>query len=79
MLFRSNNKKKNYCKLNFPQPSTDLDTTNIIFSHDDEDENEEALTAFDKAGFSVWLQIEPGDADLVTLATIVININLTPA
>ena len=68
-----NNKKKNYCKLNFPQPSTDLDTTDIIFSHDDEDENEEALTAFDKAGFSVWLQIEPGDADLVTLATIVMN------
>lgn len=65
-------KKKNYCRLNFPNPSTVSDTTNILF-YEDEDENEAALTAFDKAGFSVWLQVEPGDADLVTLATIVMN------
>jgi len=66
-------RKKNYCRLNFPKPSSAGDTTDILFSYDDVDENEAALTAFDKAGFSVWLQVEPGDADLVTLATIVMN------
>lgn len=66
-------RKKNYCRLNFPKPSTTSDTTDILFSHEDEDENEAALSAFDKAGFSVWLQVEPGDADLETLATIVMN------
>lgn len=31
------------------------------------------LDKFDEMGYSVWLQVEPGDADLVTLATLVMN------
>lgn len=34
-----------------------------------EDFYEDYLTAMDNAGLSVWLQVEPGDADLVELAT----------
>ena len=34
---------------------------------------EEYLSAMDAAGYSVWLQVEPGDADLVELATEVMN------
>ena len=37
------------------------------------DEYESYLTAMDNAGYSVWLQVEPGDADLVELATEVMN------
>ena len=33
------------------------------------DKAESYLAACDKAGYSVWLQVEPGDADLVALAT----------
>ena len=57
------------CRLNFPYSGTA--SSNIHFS--DEDENEAALTAFDKAGFSVWLQVESGNCNLVELAQIVMN------
>ena len=56
------------CRLNFPGKSSSQD---IHFS--DKDENEVALTAFDKAGFSVWLQVEPGNCDLEELAQLVMN------
>ncbi|MBR2282770.1 MAG: carboxypeptidase regulatory-like domain-containing protein, partial [Spirochaetales bacterium] len=39
----------------------------------DVDKYEEYLKAFDKAGYSVWLQVEPGDASLVELAKEVMN------
>ena len=67
-------KSKSYCRLNFPQPAgvSVAANSNILFSHD-EDENETALKAFDKAGFSVWLQVEPGNADIDQLASIVME------
>ena len=34
---------------------------------------EDYLSAMDAAGYSVWLQVEPGDADIVELATEVMN------
>ena len=39
----------------------------------EEDFFEEYLASMDKAGHSVWLQVEPGDADLVTLANEVMS------
>ena len=39
----------------------------------EEDENEDYLTAFDKAGYDVWLQVESGKCDLETLAKVVMN------
>ena len=38
-----------------------------------EDLYEAYLDAFDEAGYSVWLQVEPGNADLVDLATEVMS------
>lgn len=40
---------------------------------EEKDLYESYLTAMDKAGYSVWLQVEPGDADIVELATEVMN------
>ncbi len=37
------------------------------------DKYEEYLTAFDKKGYSVWLQVEPGYADLTTLVKLVMD------
>ena len=37
------------------------------------DKYEDYLTAMDAAGFSVWLQVESGKADLETLVTLVMN------
>lgn len=37
------------------------------------DKYEEYLTAFDKKGYSVWLQVEPGYADLETLVKLVMD------
>ena len=51
------------CRLAFPL-SHDIDRV----TGRDEDFYEEYLDAFDKAGQEVWLQVEPGDADLVELA-----------
>ena len=52
------------CSLQFPLSKT---ITNVRGS--DNDFYEDYLTAMDNAGNSVWLQVEPGDADLVALAT----------
>ena len=65
------------CRLNFPANASDLagipesSLTGIRFA--DEDENEAYLTAFDKAGYDVWLQVESGKCDLEALAQIVMN------
>ncbi|MBO4404515.1 MAG: hypothetical protein J5780_04200 [Treponema sp.] len=59
------------CKLNFPKPDGKDIPSDILFAK--EDINEEYLTAFDKAGFDVWLQVEPGFVDIEKLATIVMT------
>ena len=51
------------CRLAFPL-SHDID----MVSGRDDDFYEAYLDAFDKAGQEVWLQVEPGNADLVELA-----------
>jgi hypothetical protein len=38
-----------------------------------EDMNEATLTLFDQKGFRVWLQVEPGNADVLTLIDLVLN------
>lgn len=37
------------------------------------DMNEETLSLFDASGVKVWLQVEPGDADMVTLINLILN------
>ena len=37
------------------------------------DMNTQVLDLFDKHGFKVWLQVEPGDADMITLIDLVLN------
>ena len=59
---------KGSCSLQFPLSKT---ISNAYGSEDDFYES--YLTALDKAGHSVWLQVEPGDANLVTLAKEVMN------
>lgn len=56
------------CVLDFPLSK---EITNVIGS--DVDFYEDYLNALDNAGYSVWLQVEPGNADLVELAKEVIN------
>ena len=59
---------KGTCSLMFPLSKT------ITYAHgSDDDFYESYLTAMDNAGCSVWLQVEPGDADLVELAKEVMN------
>ena len=57
------------CKLDFPL-SKSIDN---VSGTSGTDKYESYLTAMDNAGYSVWLQVEPGDADLVELATEVMN------
>ena len=56
------------CMLDFPLSKEIQNATG-----EEDDAYEAYLTAMDKAGYSVWLQVEPGDADLVELATEVMN------
>jgi hypothetical protein len=37
------------------------------------DMNEQTLDMFDQNGFKVWLQVEPGNADMLTLIDLVLN------
>ncbi|OUM65015.1 carbohydrate-binding module family 18 protein [Piromyces sp. E2] len=59
------------CKFGFPKPSGVSKTEYIEFSS--KDKFEDILKVFDKNGINVWLQVEPGDNDLVTIAKIVFN------
>ena len=59
------------CSLSFPKPKEGTVPDGLLFSRDDE--NEEYLSLFDEAGFSVWLQVEPGNVDIVELAKLVMN------
>ena len=56
------------CFLDFPIPE---EIENVTCSN--VDFYEDYLTALDKGGYSVWLQVEPGNADLVKLANAVMN------
>ena len=56
------------CHLYFPT-SREIDRVN----DSEEDFYEKYLTALDEAGYDVWLQVEPGEADLAELATEVMN------
>ena len=67
---KSGNVTAGRCSLAFPL--TEGKEISYAYGSDD-DFYESYLTAFDKAGFSVWLQVEPGDADLVALATEVMS------
>ena len=56
------------CRLRFPLSKTITKASGTYF-----DFYEDYLSAMDAAGYSVWLQIEPGDADIVELATEVMS------
>jgi hypothetical protein len=57
------------CRLGFPSaPGT---YPNVQFS--EVDENEAYLSAFDRAGIRVWLQVEPGMADVAALIDLVLG------
>jgi len=58
----------NQAYLNFTGTSAD---PNILFG--DTDDNEAALTYFDEHNVKVWLQVEPGDADMLTLIDLVLG------
>ncbi|ORX41509.1 hypothetical protein BCR36DRAFT_364135 [Piromyces finnis] len=64
----SNNK---YCTFGFPKPKNVSSSLNVKFS--DIDEYEDFLKNCDEKGYEVWLQVEPGDNDLVELANIVFD------
>ena len=61
------------CSLEFPLSKTIDNAYGTEKQESPYDFYEAYLTALDQAGYSVWLQVEPGDADLVELATEVMN------
>ncbi len=58
-----------YTQLNFPNPGGNYPYVYFIGS----DYNESYLTLFDLKGIKVWLQVEPGAANIDTLIHIVLN------
>lgn len=54
--------------LNFPGASDD---PNILFG--ETDDNEAALTYFDKHNVQVWLQVEPGDAEMLKVIDLILD------
>ena len=61
------------CSLRFPLSKSIENAKGTDSDDEDNDFYEAYLTAMDNAGYSVWLQVEPGDADLVELAKEVMN------
>ncbi len=59
------------CYLNFPNPNQGTTYSKITFS--DNDKNEHFLNDFDSNGVKVWLQVEPGFADVSTLIDLVLT------
>lgn len=53
------------CFVDFPNPNPGTQYANIYFS--DTDNNEAYLDYFDRQGIKVWLQVEPGFADIPTV------------
>ncbi|MFA6618912.1 MAG: T9SS type A sorting domain-containing protein [Candidatus Neomarinimicrobiota bacterium] len=60
---------KGYTLLNFPSDGAYPDSV----YYRSVDQNEDWLSHFDKTGVSIWLQVEPGGADIDTLISIVLN------
>jgi hypothetical protein len=56
-------------KLSFPSPGGEF--PDIVFS--DQDANEAFFEQFDRNGYRVWLQVEPGNADMETLIKLVMD------
>jgi hypothetical protein len=54
--------------LSFP-----AETDDPFITHTYVDMNEEALSLFDARGVKIWLQVEPGNADMVTLIDLVLG------
>lgn len=61
--------KETGCHLFFPADGKKYD--NVIF--DDVDKHESYLNHFDSTGIKVFLQVEPGNADIFTLMDLVLN------
>jgi hypothetical protein len=57
------------CYLGFPSPGGGFDDVGFSGS----DQSEEYLDWFDDHGLQVWLQVEPGDADIETLIDLVLD------
>ena len=54
--------------LNFP-----VEPQDTLIKYSDSDYNEEILNQFDKNGFKIWLQVEPGNASVEELIPLVLN------
>ena len=65
----SQNSKNTICRFGFPAPKGYSETSYI--KYDSKDKFESILTKFDDEGVNVWLQVEPGDNDIIDLAKIV--------
>lgn len=61
----------NGCYLNFPNPTPGTNYSRISFGSSDKNEN--YLNDFDSRGVKVWLQVEPGLADVETLINLVLT------
>jgi len=61
----------NGCYLGFPNPTPDSTYESIFFSGNDT--HEAYLNDFDSNGIKVWLQVEPGFADIETLIDLVLT------
>jgi len=61
----------NGCYLGFPHPNPDSTYNRIYFSGTDN--HEVYLDAFDTTEVKVWLQVEPGQADILTLVDLVLT------
>ncbi len=59
------------CYLNFPNPFPDSSFNKIFFGS--KDGNEKYLNYFDQKGIKVWLQVEPGNADVSTLIDLALS------
>lgn len=60
------------CGLSLPNPTPGTTYPNVVFKSS-VDENEPYFDAFDQAGIKVWLQVEPGNADVGTLIGLVMQ------
>jgi hypothetical protein len=58
------------CRFRFPDPGGEK-IPNVLYVGDDV--TEPALSLFDELGVKVWLQVEPGDAEISTLIDIVLG------
>jgi hypothetical protein len=61
----------NKCELNFPNPNPSTSYNNITFKNSDA--NEDYLDDFDQNGIKVWLQVEPGFANILDLIDLVLT------